>query len=322
MLMQTLASHSVAVIPVHNEASTIAAIVRATHTYVPVIVVDDASDDGSGQRAAAAGATVLTLPRHHGKGVALRHGFAAALRCGAQHVITLDGDGQHDPHDIPRFLTASCRWRGSIIIGNRLAVSTEIPRQRLQAIQVSSFWINWMAECHIQDTQSGFRLYPAAMLQSLSLKRGGFLLESEILLKAGQAGYGMREIPIRPIYRRGQRSHYRPCRDGVLAAAYLCYRGLRFWPRQISRLFSPGCPAVAGEKEQAWQHTRVAARATILLPTLFLVMLAQLCLRDAMGDMLTPMIRRFYDQRSLSRSVAIVRRALHDRSQWKRWEFI
>ena len=322
MLMQTPASHSMAVIPVHNEASTIAAVVRATRLYVPAIVVDDASDDGSGQLAADAGATVLTLPRHHGKGVALRHGFAAALRCGVQNVITLDGDGQHDPRDIPRFLAASCRWRGSIIIGNRLAAAADIPRQRLQAIQVGSFWINWMAECNIQDTQSGFRLYPATVLRALSLKRGGFLLESEILLKAGQAGYAMREIPIRPIYQRGQRSHYRPCRDGVLAVAYLGYRGVCFWPRQISRLFSPGRPAVAGGGEQAWQRTRVAARATVLLPTLFLVMLAQLCLRDAAGDMLTPMIRRFYDQRSLSRSVAIVRKALHDRPQWKRWEFI
>jgi glycosyltransferase involved in cell wall biosynthesis len=70
---------------------TIAAIVRAACTYVPVIVVDDASDDGSGQL--AAGATVITLSRHHGKGAALRRGFAAALRCGAANVITLDGDG-------------------------------------------------------------------------------------------------------------------------------------------------------------------------------------------------------------------------------------
>jgi glycosyltransferase involved in cell wall biosynthesis len=322
MLMRTPASHNMAVIPVHNEASTITAIVRATRTYVPVIVVDDASDDGCGQLAADAGATVLTLPKHYGKGAALRHGFAAALRYGVQNVITLDGDGQHDPRDIPRFLTASYRWRGSIIIGNRLAATTDIPRQRLQAIQVGSFWINWMAECNIQDTQSGFRLYPAAVLRALSLKHGGFLLESEILLKAGQAGYAMREIPIRPIYRRGQRSHYRPCRDGIVAAVYLCYRGVRFWPRQIARLFSPGRPAVTGGGEYAWQRTYVAARATLLLPTLFLAMLTQLCLRDAAYDMLTPMIRRFYDQRSLSGPVTIVRRVLHDRSQWKRWEFI
>jgi glycosyltransferase involved in cell wall biosynthesis len=320
--MRTSADHSVAIIPVHNEAMTIAPIVRAAHTYVPVIVVDDASDDGSGQLAAAAGATVLTLCRRHGKGAALRCGFAEARRRRAQNIITLDGDGQHEPQDIPRFLTASGQWRNSIIIGNRLADVTDIPRHRLQAIQVGSFWINWLGECNIQDTQSGFRLYPAAILQSLPLKHGGFLLESEILLKAGQAGYAMREIPIRPIYQDGQRSHYRPCRDGVYAAAYLCYWGLRFWPRQISRLLPHRRMAAAGEWAQAWQRTHVAACATALLPTLFLVMLAQLCLRGTERDMLTPIIRRFYDQRALYRSAAIVRKTLHAHSPWKRWEFI
>jgi hypothetical protein len=257
---------------------------------------------------------VLTLPRRHGKGAALRRGFAEARRCGAENVITLDGDGQHDPRDIPRFLAASCRWRGSIIIGNRLVATTAIPRHRLQAIQVGSFWINWMGECNVQDTQSGFRLYPAALLQSLSLKHGGFLLESEILLKAGQAGYDMREIPIRPIYRAGQRSHYRPCRDGALAVAYLGYRGLRFWPQQISRLCSPRRFALADRWEPVWERTLVAALATVLLPLLFLVMLVQLCWRGTGRDLLTPIIRRFYDQGALYRSAAVVRKTLHAHS--------
>jgi glycosyltransferase involved in cell wall biosynthesis len=306
---------------VRNEAPTIAAIVRAARTYVPVIVVDDASDDGSGQLAAGAGATVITLSRHHGKGAALRRGFAAALRCGAANIITLDGDGQHEPDDIPRFLAASRRWRGNIIIGNRLAAATDMPRHRLQAIQVGSFWINWMGECNVQDTQSGFRLYPAALLQSLSLKHGGFLLESEILLKAGQAGYVMREIPIRPIYGAGQRSHYRPCRDGALAVAYLCYRGLRFWPRQISRLF-PSQRRTADRGLHAWHRTCVAARAMALLPMLLLVLLLQLCWRGTERDMLTPLIRRFYDQRALYRSTVVVKKVLHAHVAWKRWEYI
>ena len=92
---------SIAVIPVHNEVSTIASIVLAARAYLPVIVVDDASEDGSGLRAAAAGASVLTLPRHAGKGEALQCGFAEALRRGAHTVVTLDGDGQHDPRGYP-----------------------------------------------------------------------------------------------------------------------------------------------------------------------------------------------------------------------------
>jgi glycosyltransferase involved in cell wall biosynthesis len=223
---------SVAVIPVHNEAPTIGIIVAVARVYLPVIVVDDASDDGSGPLAAAAGATVLTLLTHQGKGAALRHGFAEAWQRGAEAVVTLDGDGQHDPHDIPRLLAASQRWPKSIIVGGRLDAAAEIPRYRLYAIRVASFWINWLGGCRIQDTQSGFRVYPTAMLQSLPLRHGRFLLESEILLKAAQAGCDIRELPIRTIYRSGQRSQYRPLWDGMSAATYLLYHGIRFWLRQ------------------------------------------------------------------------------------------
>jgi glycosyltransferase involved in cell wall biosynthesis len=207
--------------------------VAAACAYLPVIVVDDASDDGSGLLATAAGATVLTLPQHQGKGAALRYGFAEALRRHADAVVTLDGDGQHDPQDIPRLLAASCCWPESIIIGGRLTAAAEIPRYRLHAIRVASLWINWLGGCHVQDTQSGFRVYPASVLRSLPLRQGGFLLESEVLLKASQMGYELRELPIRAIYWPGQRSQYHPIRDGAMAAMYLLLYGIRCWPRHI-----------------------------------------------------------------------------------------
>src|SRR4051812_14563995 len=118
---------TIAVIPVHNEVSTIASVVLTARAYLPVIVVDDASEDGTGQRAAAAGASVLTLPRHGGKGAALQRGFAEALRRGARAVVTLDGDGQHDPRDILRLLAASRCWPENIIIGGRLDSAEAIP---------------------------------------------------------------------------------------------------------------------------------------------------------------------------------------------------
>lgn len=229
---------SVAVIPVHNEALSIAAIVTATRVYMPVIVVDDASVDGSGRLAATAGATVITLPIRQGKGAALRYGFAEALRCGVASIVTLDGDGQHDPEDLPRLLTASRQWPDSIIIGGRLEAEGDIPRHRLHAIRVASFWINWMGDCQVRDTQSGFRLYPASLLRTLALKQGRYLLETEILLKARWAGYDIHELPIRAVYLPGQRSQYRPVWDGTMAAVYLFYHGMRFWPIQIRRLFS------------------------------------------------------------------------------------
>jgi glycosyltransferase involved in cell wall biosynthesis len=313
--------HSVAVIPVHNEAQTIGAIVTGARAYLPVIVVDDASTDGSGRLAAAAGATVITLPKRQGKGAALRCGFAEALRRQASAIVTLDGDGQHNPQDIPRLLAASQRWPRSIILGGRLATVAGMPRHRLHAIRVASFWINWLGGCNIRDTQSGFRVYPAGLLQSLCLKHGGFLLESELLLKASQAGWDMRELPIQAVYYPAQHSQYRPVWDGTLAAAYLFYRSIRFWPIQLRRLWH----GWRGDQGQTWEHvwrqTCVAARATALLPVLFLGMLGQLLLRHTGRDVLAPVIRGFYDQRLLHTPSA-VGKAWHDHQQHNRWECI
>jgi glycosyltransferase involved in cell wall biosynthesis len=318
--MQGDRCNPIAVIPVHNEAATIGTIVARAVTYLPVLVVNDASDDGSGQLAAAAGATVLTLPRRQGKGAALRQGFTTALRCGADAVVTLDGDGQHDPGDIPRLLAASQRWPDSIIIGSRLTTAAEMPRHRLQAIRVASFWISWMCGGNIADTQSGFRVYPASVLYALRLKQGGFLLESELLLKASRVGWDIREVPIHAVYHSGKKSHYRPIRDGVVAAMYLLYHGLRFWPSHLHWLYNAWQTAPEKLREQVWHRTWVAALATGLLPVLCLVLMAQLLLGRVGLDVLAPVIRSFYDQRLLQAPVA-ERNSLHDHQQ-SRWECV
>jgi len=291
---------SVVVIPVHNEASTITSVVGAARAYLPVIVVDDASDDGSGQLAAASGALVLTLPRQRGKGAALRYGFAEALRQGAETVVTMDGDGQHDPRDIPRLLEASQRYPGSLIIGGRLDSAHTMPLARLCAIEVVSFWINWLGHCTVHDTQSGLRLYPAAVLRTLPLRHGGFLFESAILLKASQNGWRVCEIPIRAVYPPGRASQYRPLRDSIPIVTYLLYQGICFWPTQ---LWLVGRAWFTGHKviwHHTWRRTCVAALATLLLPLLGLCVLAHLCTGHVGSGLLSAAIRRFYDPRLLA----------------------
>lgn len=285
---------SVVVIPVHNEALTIASVVMAARAYLPVMVVDDGSNDGSGPLAAAAGAIVLTLPRHCGKGAALRYGFAEARRQSADIVVTLDGDGQHDPRDIPRLLAASQRWPGSIIIGSRLHHAEVIPPARLYAMQVVSFWINWLGQCAIRDTQSGFRLYPAVVLSALHLRGGGFLFESALLIKAVQAGWQVREMPIRTVYPPGRVSHYCPLRDGSLITVYMLYQGIRFWPTQM---WLVGHAWLTGNKAvhyYAWRHAYVAGLATVFLPLLALCVLIYLCAGRMGNALLAAAIRRFY----------------------------
>ena len=314
-------SQSVAVIPVHNEAPTIASVVLAARVYLPVIVVDDASDDGSGQLAAASGATVLTLPRQRGKGTALRHGFAEALRQGADTVVTLDGDGQHDPRDIPRLLEASQRYPGSLIIGGRLDSAAMIPRARLYAIEVVSFWINWLGHCTVRDTQSGLRLYPAAVLRTVPLRHGGFLFESAMVIKASQAGWPVCEIPIRAVYPPGRASQYRPLRDSIPIIAYLLYQGIRFWPAQLWLACHAWFTGPRARRHYTWRRTCVAALATLLLPLLVLCVFAHLCMGHVGSALLAAAIRRFYDPLLLAHTPAATR-VLHDRYRSKRWKLV
>ena len=98
-----------ALIPAHDEAARIASVVERATRHVPVLVVDDGSTDDTAAIAEAAGARVIRQSPNQGKGAALRAGFAAALADGIEAVITLDGDGQHDPAEIPAFLGAYAR---------------------------------------------------------------------------------------------------------------------------------------------------------------------------------------------------------------------
>ncbi|HEY6015057.1 MAG TPA: glycosyltransferase family 2 protein, partial [Candidatus Limnocylindrales bacterium] len=108
-----------AVIPAYQEGLRVAAVVAATRRRLPVIVVDDGSTDETAARAEAAGATVIRQRPNAGKGAALRAGFARALEQGAVAVVTLDGDGQHDPDEIPAFLEAFEHSGAQLVIGRR-----------------------------------------------------------------------------------------------------------------------------------------------------------------------------------------------------------
>jgi flavin-dependent dehydrogenase len=225
-------SDHIAVIPVFNEAPTVGALVARAASHGPVLVVDDGSSDGSADAAAAAGAAVLRLARRRGKGRALRAGFAEALSRGAERVLTLDGDGQHDPDDILRLLAASAALPGALVIGCRLADGgASMEPARLDALRVAGFFINWLTGQHVADTQSGFRVYPRALLEAVAPRRGGFVLETEMLVRAAAAGFAVREVPVTPGLGAGRPSRFRPLRDGTAVTTYLIARGIRRWVR-------------------------------------------------------------------------------------------
>jgi len=241
-------SDHVTVIPVFNEAPTVGDLVARAARHGPVLVVDDGSSDDSADAAAAAGAAVLRLACRRGKGGALRAGFAEALSRGAERVLTLDGDGQHDPDDIPRLLAASAVLPGTLVIGSRLADGgASMDPARLNALRVAGFFINWLTGRAVADTQSGFRIYPRKLLEAVKPRRGGFVLESEMLLRAAAAGFALREVPVTPGLGAGRPSRFRPLRDGTAVAAYLIAHGIRRWVRDArivaAALLRPFTPA-------------------------------------------------------------------------------
>ena len=105
---------------------------------------------------------------NQGKGASLLDGMRYALAQRAVCVVTLDGDGQHRPEDLPRLLACGQSWPGRVVIGSRRASGRAAPRARFVANRVADFWVSWAARHPIDDSQSGFRVYPAELLRRIS----------------------------------------------------------------------------------------------------------------------------------------------------------
>ncbi len=209
------------VIPALNEAGTIGWLVAACQNLsfvAETIVVDDGCTDATASIAAAAGARVLRHRTNLGKGASLQSGLAAAVARGAAHVATLDGDGQHRPEDLARMLAAARSWPDRIVIGSRRATAERAPRARRIANRVADFWVSWASGHPIDDSQSGFRLYPATLIRALLGRPplgSGFAFESEVLIEAARLGFRTGSIDIPTIYGTAlcRRSHFRPVAD-------------------------------------------------------------------------------------------------------------
>lgn len=206
------------VIPAYNEAASIRDVAqRALRQAQLVIVVDDGSSDGTAAALADLDVRLLRNEANLGKAASLRRGADEALRRGASAVVTLDGDGQHCPEDIPLLLRA---WREAperIVVGSRLHRRAQIPPARYWANRVANFWIGLAAGYAIADSQSGFRVYPARVLREARVRcdrSRSFVFESEILIEAARLGVQARCVPVQVIYNsRARASHFRPVLD-------------------------------------------------------------------------------------------------------------
>jgi glycosyltransferase involved in cell wall biosynthesis len=204
-----------AVIPCLNERAGVAALVAALRQQLPrVMVVDDGSVDDTAARAGVAGATVLRHERNFGKGAALRTGLSQARRQGFDWAVTLDGDGQHAPDDLPVFLQRAEQTGARLIIGDRMHQARAIPWLRRQVNRWMSRQLSRRAGRHLPDTQCGFRLVHLETWATLSLSTEHFEIESEMLMAFLAARHPVEFVPIRVIG-RGRRSHIRPLADSL-----------------------------------------------------------------------------------------------------------
>jgi glycosyltransferase involved in cell wall biosynthesis len=210
-----------AVIPCLNEAPTIGSVVAGALRHVQtVIVVNDGSSDQTSELALQAGALVISQPRNMGKGAALQAGWQRARECGVSWILTMDGDGQHAPEDIPRFLERAQQTHAAIVVGNRMADAIQMPWLRRRVNMWMSRRLSAAAGLDLPDSQCGFRLLNLQVLTFLEVRTTHFEIESEVLLACARAGQPIEFVPIRVIY-KDEQSKIHPLRDTL--------RWFRWW---------------------------------------------------------------------------------------------
>ncbi len=206
-----------------------------------VCVVDDGSSDGTSDVALAAGATVVRHKRNMGKGIAIRSGIERALADGYDAVITIDGDGQHDPMDIPRFIDRHRETGAHVVVGTRMSDVAAMPIHRVWNNRLVSAVGQWLSDSVVPDFQCGYRFMLLEPLRALALETRGYEMEAELLLRLGRAGHAIDSVPVATVY-AGEVSHVRPLRE-MLRFTRLLFRSLAS-PERL-RSPSPAAPNTA-----------------------------------------------------------------------------
>jgi glycosyltransferase involved in cell wall biosynthesis len=201
-----------AIIPAFGEARFIGTVVRGVLEHLDhVIVVDDRSPDQTAEAAREAGAEVICHSENLGKGAAIKTGLRRAA-ANFSFFLFMDGDGQHDPTEIPRFLAKATVTQAHLIVGNRMWNLAKMPAVRRWTNKFMSWQIGKLCGRELPDSQCGYRMARYELLPILHQSSDGFAFETENLLLAARNGFQVEFVPIRTIY-RDERSKIKPMRD-------------------------------------------------------------------------------------------------------------
>jgi hypothetical protein len=258
-------------IPAYNEGESIADVVRGSLPHADeVVVIDDGSSDETVKHAEEAGATVIQHEVNRGYGGALKTAFTEAARSQADHLVVLDGDGQHDPADIPKLVRAQQEHESQIVIGSRSVkgAQTDMPLYRRVGFCVVNVLTNLSLgvvrkRSRVNDTQSGFRAYDRNAIKSLSQEKIGenMSASTDILHHAHKQGYSIYEAGTEISYDVDGASSHHPIRHGVQLVTNLIRTIER--ERPLSALGVPGfVSTVIGVAFVYWTFTNYLATGT------------------------------------------------------------
>ncbi|MFH1508504.1 MAG: glycosyltransferase family 2 protein [Candidatus Omnitrophota bacterium] len=213
------------IIPTFNESRSIGKLLlKIKESGLEVVVIDDGSSDKTAEKAKEQGVIVIKNDTNQGKGATLKIGFTYALENGYQAVITMDGDGQHSPDELPRLIHAGENSSSGIIVGNRMQAVKNMPLIRILTNKFMSWFISRKTGQYIADTQCGLRLIKREVLEKISLETKRFEIESELLIKASLAGFKIESLPITSIY-YDEKSQINPFTDTLRFIKFILHSG-------------------------------------------------------------------------------------------------
>ena len=207
------------VIPVYNHSETLKKIVTETLKLCKnIVVVDDGSTDADiTDLLSELDVIVIKHKENRGKGAALRSAAQYITEQKGKYIITLDADGQHDPQDIEHFLPMISEECNTIILGERDFDALNVPEKSKFGRKFSNFWINLETGCEVRDSQSGFRGYPAQLLNDVKCVAEHYAFETEILVRGAWAGMKIENVEISVYYPTKEKriTHFKPFLDNL-----------------------------------------------------------------------------------------------------------
>jgi len=192
-------------IPAYNVGNMIYDVVNQSKRHVDMVIVcNDGSTDNTIEQASMAGAVVISHEKNLGKGAALKSLFNYCLKINADLIVTIDGDGQFLPEEIPKLIEPILENSVDVVIGNRYSDTSEMPTYRKTGNKILDKISKLASDLAFSDTQSGFRAYSKNTLKTIYFSSTGFGADSEILIAASQAGLKISEVDVKVLYDTGE----------------------------------------------------------------------------------------------------------------------